>query len=84
MAIVKPIRSKRENSTSGNRQSGSSKDQLLIKSAKCIVQKCYREKVHTKYVEQYSGLSTEHIVSNWEISKRKDQLSDAEKTGVSS
>ena len=40
-----------------------------------------REKVQTKYVVQYKELSTEHTVSDWEVSKRRDQLSDTEKTG---
>ena len=40
-----------------------------------------REKVQTKYVVQYKELSTEHTVSDWEVLKRMDQLSDTEKNG---
>ena len=40
-----------------------------------------RKKVPTKYAVEYKELRTEHTVSNWEVSKRRDQLSDTEKTG---
>ena len=76
-----PIRWGKRNSTSGNRESCQSKDQEIDQKCKVHSSEVLREKVQTKYVVQYKELSTEHTVSDWEVLKRKDQLSDTEKTG---
>ena len=76
-----PIRWGKRNSTSGNRESCQSKDQEIDQKCKVQSSEVLREKVQTKYTVQYKELSTEHTVSDWEVSKRRDQLSDTEKTG---
>ena len=60
---MKPIRSGKRNSTSGNRESCQSKDQEIDQKCKVHSSEVLREKVQTKYVVQYKELSTEHTQS---------------------
>ena len=71
---MKPIRSGKRNSTSGNRESCQSKDQEIDQKCKVQSSEVLRKKVPTKYAVQYKELRTEHTVSNWEVSKRRDHI----------
>ena len=55
--------------------------QWFISTCKVQSSEVLRKKVPTKYAVEYKELRTEHTVSNWEVSKRRDQLSETEKTG---